>query len=304
MQSVTGRIHEITQPKGGFVNPSLFKVEKLDNCSKELAYKENLHSSVIGMAVDYLTRYMITGDKQDAFAISLMGAMSAYHSGVKDAAPMAVNLIDGLDGLTDQSIINACKLVTYDVWYRCPTRAPQAKPAVATMPDKATIENVRTMVERSLRFFDTYGPIVEDGFTFEPEGKEDDYEKWRWNGTTDFGGYTRTVSGGDGDFLTYNTLWDFKVSKTKPTAVHTLQLLMYWIMGQHSGRSVFKSIETLGIYNPRLNTTYRLDVNMIHDGIIREVESEVIRYNKPASHDNICENPFLNALMKGIMSAD
>ena len=32
--------------------------------------------------------------------------------------------------------------------------------------------------------------------------------------------YTETVSAGDGDFLTSDTLWDFKVSKSKPTNKH------------------------------------------------------------------------------------
>ena len=48
------------------------------------------------------------------------------------------------------------------------------------------------MVLRSLAFIENYGPIIKDGFTFE-------------------GGYTDIVSSGDGDYLTENTLWDFKV---------------------------------------------------------------------------------------------
>ena len=90
------------------------------------------------------------------------------------------------------------------------------------------------MVKRSVSFWNMYGPIIKDGFTFEPYG------------------YTKTVDTGDGDFLTQDTLWDFKVSKAKPTNKHTLQLLMYWIMGQHSGKDEFKNISNLGIFNPRL----------------------------------------------------
>lgn len=50
------------------------------------------------------------------------------------------------------------------------------------------------MIERALKFFERYGPKILDGFTFE-------------------GGYTYIVSSGDGDFITEDTLWDFKVSK-------------------------------------------------------------------------------------------
>ena len=48
------------------------------------------------------------------------------------------------------------------------------------------------MVERSLKFVEEYGPIILEGFTFE-------------------GGYTDIVQAGDGDFITEDTLWDFKV---------------------------------------------------------------------------------------------
>ena len=116
------------------------------------------------------------------------------------------------------------------------------------------------MVERSVSFWEKYGPITVDGFTFEEKG------------------YTSTVDSGDGDYLTANTLWDFKVSKTNPTNKHTLQLLMYWIMGQHSEKEEFRNITRLGIFNPRLNTVYTLDTSAVPKDIIMAVEKDVICY--------------------------
>ena len=116
------------------------------------------------------------------------------------------------------------------------------------------------MVQRSVEFWENYGPIVKDGFTFEPNG------------------YTETVNSGDGDYLTTDTLWDFKVSKSKPTNKNTLQLLMYWIMGQHSGQEIYKNIQNLGIFNPRLNEVYLLNINTISKEIITEVEKDIICY--------------------------
>lgn len=138
--------------------------------------------------------------------------------------------------------------------------ALMAKKATDTNPDSYTIQNIQTMVKRSVAFWDKYGPIVKDGFTFEPYG------------------YTQTVNSGDGDFLTRDTIWDFKVSKSKPTNKHTLQLLMYWIMGQHSGKSEFKSITNLGIFNPRLNTVYTFPVSKVELDIIKMIETEIICY--------------------------
>ena len=65
------------------------------------------------------------------------------------------------------------------------------------------------MVNRALDFFNKYGPVIKDGFKF-------------------IGGYTETITTGDGDFLTEDTLWDFKVSKktaTQRTYVATINLL-------------------------------------------------------------------------------
>jgi hypothetical protein len=57
------------------------------------------------------------------------------------------------------------------------------------------------MVERSLKFVEEYGPIILEGFTFE-------------------GGYTDIVQAGDGDFITEDTLWDFKVTSASITTRH------------------------------------------------------------------------------------
>lgn len=66
--------------------------------------------------------------------------------------------------------------------------------------------------------------------------------------------------------------------KTKPTNKHTLQLLMYWIMGQHSEKEEFRNITRLGIFNPRLNTVYTLDTSAVPKDIIMAVEKDVVCY--------------------------
>lgn len=258
MYSVTGRIRSIKQPRGGYIKPSEFKTIEL-NDGQVLNDKENVHASIIGMAVDYLTRLMIGSDLLEAFKISVKGVNSAIRLGAT-TIDEAKKYLSSIDGLNDDSIINACKMVTFDVWYRNPVNAPLAKTAKEINPDEATIENIRTMVKRSINFFDEYGPITVDGFTFEPNG------------------YTETVSTGDGDFLTADTLWDFKVTKSKPTNKHTLQLLMYWIMGQHSGKPEYKNLTKLGIFNPRLNTVYLLDMSNVSAKTIADVEKNVICY--------------------------
>ncbi|WP_419867706.1 hypothetical protein [Clostridium perfringens] len=214
--------------------------------------KKNIHSSLVGLAVDYMTRYSIGTPINEAFKISIMGASIIGES------KFAQKLIEEIEGLDDNSIVNACKLVGYDVC--CRAGIIGYKPVQNINPDKDTIDNIRYMIKRSLKFIEIYGPIIKDGFTFE-------------------GGYTNLVSKGDGDFLTKSTLWDFKVSTKNPTNAHTLQLLMYYLMGINStNEKYFKDVEKLGIFNPRLNSVYLLEIKKISSEIIKEISEKVIGY--------------------------
>lgn len=249
--SVTQRIKQVKQPRGGYINPKEFKPESLGDGAEALNPEENVHASLMGLAVDYMTRFMSGASAEDAFKISMMGAQ-LIGEGTK-----ALKMMASIKGLDDASLTNALKLSGFDVCFRAGIMG--YKPVDEINPDKSTIQNVRTMVERSLHFLEVYGPKILDGFTFE-------------------GGYTDTVSTGDGDFTTSDTLWDFKVSKMPVKKEHTLQLLMYWRMGLHSIHPEFQGIKYLGIYNPRLNEVCRIAVDDIPEDVITEVETGVIGY--------------------------
>lgn len=259
MYSVTGRINIVKQPHGGYLRPSSMDCRTLDD-GQTLSEKENIHSTVMGMAVDYLTRFAMGTPVEEAFRISLIGADIASEMIGKKAKIEAKKYCRGIKGLDDKSVINACKLVTFDVWKRNTLGALMAKTAADTNPDADTVKNIQIMVNRSLQFWKEYGPITEDGFTFEPYG------------------YSPIVSSGDGDYLTADTMWDFKVSKSKPNSRNTLQLLMYWIMGQHSGKPEFKGLKKIGIFNPRLNMVFTYDMSKFPKERIEEIENEVICY--------------------------
>lgn len=251
MASVTQRIKQIKQPRGGYIKPKEFNVTVLEDNIK-LNSTENIHSILVGLAVDYMTRYSNGTPLEDAFAISLLGSSKIGQE------KLAKNMLKEIKGLDNKSISNACKLVGYDTCFRAGIAT--YKPIEAIKPDNETIENIRHMVQRSLKFFEEYGPVTKDGFKF-------------------VGGYTNLVSSGDGDFLTESTLWDFKVSINAPKSAHTLQLLMYYLMGMKStNKKDFKKIKNLGIFNPRLNHVYLLEINKISSEIIEEVSKNVIGY--------------------------
>ncbi len=263
MSTVSKISKKADQPKGGYLKPSQFETTIIDDGIK-LNEVENISPSLIGMAVEYLTRLEIEESVENAFIISIKGARTASRNGFTDALEKAEFLLLNIKkGLDDQSIINACKMTTFDVWFRYIVSALIAKGSPDYInPDSSTIHNIRTMVMRSMQLWKEYGPVIETGFTFKKEA------------------FTNTVTDGEGDFLTKDTIWDYKVSKNKLTTQQTLQLLMYWIIGQHDGSPKYKNIKKLGIFNPRLNIVYNLNVSQIPDEIIEAVEKDVICYEK------------------------
>lgn len=258
MFSVTQRIKAIKQPRLGYLPVKNFEVEKYDDEFK-VNELDKSQTSIQGMVVDYLTRFMINNSKEKSFEISLKGAK------LVNQQDKAYELLEQIKGLDDYSIIAACKIVGYDVAYR---RGPFFFNTVDNInADKNLIENIKVLVNRSIKFINKKGPVVLDGFTFE-------------------GGLNNIISSGDGDYLTNDTLWDFKVSKYKPKPEHTLQILIYYILGIHSINNQFKSIKKLGIYNPILNESYVILLDKIDNQIFYDVSKDVIGYKMP---DNIAD---------------
>lgn len=257
--SVTRRVSQVKQPRGGYVNPRLMDVRRLGAGLDALGPSESVHPSLVGLAVDYLTRFAEGSPAADAFAISMRGAAlcDAANGVVGVAEAEARELLGRIRGLDDASVEAALKLVGNDAAFR--QGVEHRVPPASIAPDSGTIGNVREMVGRSASFFDAYGPAVLDGFTLE-------------------GGYTGLVTSGDGDFLTKDAVWDFKVSKHPVKKEHTLQLLMYWRMGLRSVHPEFSGVKRLEIYNPRRNEVSTIEIASIPAEVVEEVEREVIGY--------------------------
>lgn len=287
MVAVTQRIKEVKQPRGGYLHPNTFHKREFDD--GVILSPESLRPTVTGLTVDYLFRSTLPQTSvNEAFRISLLGAKYTGYF------PHAQSLLSKVTGLDDDSIISAAKLTNYDGSYRT-GYMPNYDPADNVNPNSEDIENIRTMVHRTQKFFSTFEPVTVDGFTF-------------IENSVDKSGFTPIIHAGDGDFLTAHGLWDLKVSKKPPTSAHTLQLLIYRLMGLHSmgddGSPMydgnFQAIEHLGIFNPRLNIAYTLNVEEIPQEVIRIVEDEIIGYNQIISETplTILSEPVENKLSK------
>lgn len=257
MLSVTQRIKSVSQPRGGYVPKSLFTVETYNDFN-ELKDVNVTLSSIQGMAVDYLTRFMITKDKVKSFAISIEGAKKiddAYEN--DNEIRKVLSLLDKITGLDRESVINACKIVCYDSAFRMGLKSYQ--PAEDVEFSDELFENIPILVNRCLLFIEKVGPIIKDEVTFE-------------------GGYTALVSSGDGDYLTQNVLIDLKVSKNAFSIKWSLQLLMYYILGIHSIYKEFLNIKKLCIFNPIKNKSYICNINDISNETKFKVSHDVLGY--------------------------
>jgi len=295
MVSVTQRITQyntqVGQPRGGLIRPTMMSFTVIDDEHGVLDHKiENLHASVIGMAVDYLSRLVRVHVRQDEFSdsvrdvfkVSLRGADridTVYAgSGVAAAAEEAVSSIrffttdqDLAMAVIDENTVRAaCQLAGYDVGGRNDPRLWNPEHGAAgRVPDQMTITHVAIMLARTQAFFAEYGPVTKDGFVFADPLRFHLGER---------GGYTDLVDSGDGDFVTLDTLWDLKVSASKPTKDHTLQLLMYFLMGKESGLPAFAELTHVGLFNPRLGTVHRLAVANVPSDVIETIRRDVIGY--------------------------
>lgn len=255
---LTQRIKQIKQPRGGYLNSrKLLQVTNLGIVPPRDYKEENIGAGLVGIAVDYLTRFMGGTSVDEAFHISFLGAR------LVNQLAEASFLAQDIKGLDDASIDAACKLAGYDSAFRAGLMS--FRPIENIEPNEASIENIRTMVESGIKFFDEYGPVVHEGITFE-------------------GGYPEAVDAGDGDFMTVDALWDFKCSVKPPTNAHTLQVAMYWLLGLHSVHTEdYRKVSHLGFFNPRLGSVYTLDVTDIPKETLHEIEVSVIGYGEDAA---------------------
>ena len=257
MYTVSKRAKEYKQPRGGFLPPSSFKIISLED-TVTLKNQENISPTIVGMTVDYMTRFLEGTTLEEAFKISLQGAE------LINKANEAKLLLKNITGLNKESIIAACKIVGFDSILRA---GPITyKPIEGINPDDDTIFNIITMIKRSQFFLKNYGPIVAEGITF-------------------LGGYTPTVTTGDADFMTEDTLWDFKVSKNSLKSFQTLQIFMYYLMGCRAIKlnidyNFKNKIKKIGIYNPRKNKIYIKEISDIDIETTSEVEKNVLGYKE------------------------
>lgn len=250
----------------------LHPVNPLDLHAEE---DEGVPASLTGMAVDYLTRMALTGeDAAKTFNIACLGFENSRYMCEDQYFETFYQLLNEVDelhksGSTDWirlAAYPALALVTCDSLYRTGTGKPfhlKDGTVVPWISDRTclpvTSHDIDEMVHRGIKLFENYEPLVAAEITFQ-------------------GGYTGIIASGDGDYLTENTLWDFKVSIKEPNNRQLLQLLVYWQMGLKSIHPEYQKVKFLALFNPRTNTIYRLSTDQVSPECVRWLQNDVIGY--------------------------
>lgn len=239
--TVTQFCKSIDQPIGGFLSINDFAFKRYTD-DYVLNEHENLEPNIIGIVVDHLTRYII-GEKESAFITSYMGACTL---GEIDNYLMLLSCLDELNVL---SIMCACELVAYDIAYK--TNYKTIVDPKTLRPDDKTIQNIKIMVKRNVRFLKGKGP-------------------YKFGYSINFQNDIKFIKG-EIDCITKNTLLDFKVSKYLPNADHTLQLMMYYKLGILNGDD-FSNVKKIALFNPRLNCSHTLNIKQISQDVLVNIE--------------------------------
>lgn len=275
MPSVSQVANSTKQPPLGYLPASMFEKIQMDD-AQELAgmQEENIYHGLVGSAVDSLTRFLRTKDVRKAFDLSFAGATIAQkycgYSYDNGSYKIAEQLADRILRLDDSAITAACRLVSFNVWTIGNLRVARSSlQPIDIKPNAAVIQNIRIMVERGVQFIDKYGPLLRPGFSFA------DID------------CTAKVHCGGGDFLTCDGMWDFKVSKQKtiPSAWR-LQILMYYIMSQHSADPLYENVKRIGFFNPRQNVVYQIWTKDIPEETIETVAKNVIGFHHSRLSDD------------------
>lgn len=263
--TVTQRVKSVTQPTNGYLPLSAFAVKRYED-NRQLHRKENVPPSYVGLAVDYLTRYKISENIYNAFDISILGAKILRDDyGENREYERSLRL---LEQIQQGDIAAALQMVTYDDVYRA------AKTDLPTLqPDAPTIENINIMVNRGVSFLQHCSKEIYTGLSFD-------------------GGFTSTVVNGDCDYLTDNSLIDFKVIRGDITTDYTLQILMYYLLGCRSvHRKDFKKVKWLAFFNPRKNIVHYTKIDNIPARVLNEVAIKVIGYGSPKYQSRQADKP-------------
>lgn len=276
------------------------KKERYD--SNKLSFKENLSNSFIERVLKLLVGYEMGMSAKDTFFTCIAGYAvkcetfnneinidfdvegatpdetdKLFYERNKDILSDAFSeLIYGISvfepfsklkrGLSDESIISACQLAGYKIWYDDTEKAQLleiSNSRTENVPNGDTIKNIRIMANRIIEFLDREGDTLAFNFSFDDD---------------ECSGYSEVISEGEGEILTEYGIFVIDTSNKVPDNKMVLKSVVHYIMAIISQIPIFDDIMKFGIINPRLNTCYYMYIENVPNSVIREVKQDLICY--------------------------
>ena len=288
MKSQISYIDNLTQPKHGYIEPSKFKkIQYNDSLKLE---EEKFSPIIVDLTVDYLTRFMMGIPINEAFQVPIEGYINliVYKAAIKTKNGLLIAMgleepneevlsivsemqafekkegksidcfLNQITGLDDKSIFAACKASIYDLRYKNFDYTNYPIYIGEIEPDQTTINNIRVMVNRTINFFRQQGVVEKVGFRCCSDGN------------------IENINSGMSNYLIKDTMWDLKTLKRPISCKNTLKLFINWLNGQKSNNYKIKNVNKIGLFNPRLNTAYLLEISKISKETIETISKEVM----------------------------
>jgi hypothetical protein len=230
---VRGRAEQASQPPGGLLPLARFNRYELGGVALK-RQTESGNAGTIGSAVELIARWDIALDPR----------------ATGDPLAAALEAIRGVRHGEHNSSIFARLAAAQRAreW-----TADEFEEAEWTAGDgDETLSHIAEMRTRVARCFERFGRPVRPG-------------TWAVNSA-------RFHLDGHIDFVAVDTLWDLKVSGTAPSASDVLQLLLYWLTFSEDQDNEL-DIAYLGIYNPRVDTVWRISVVDIPEDVMSALEA-------------------------------
>lgn len=276
MSSVSELVEKIEQPAFGILPVSKFERTELKQDSYVVAKKNSIPAVHLGLIVDYCVKYIL--------GVKLSDILHVEYAGY--AEHIRVSAVKYFNSLSEQSLTQ--------IYIEDERKKICLSDFVSQVENAETFEDFVT----NMLYVVQYGDFIRNiryaynriGEVFTTKISESDLRDILiffmrtkgWISTFDKAipmykfkpyGYNNTVTSGEGDFCTKHTLWDLKVSNGEPTSKDTLQLLIYYIMAKRSGNRMYKDVNSIGVYNPKLDTTWLCKIDDIDKSIIKHVSN-------------------------------
>lgn len=285
MNAVTDVVKSIKQPYGGYLPISKF--EEIELGGEVLSC--NIQPIIIGKTLDSILRLIVGTDKYSVFNNSITGyenrllyfsnqfSIAGNKQQVYEQIKQEDNkfdiyrLIDRVDSLIQSyDIYNLCIVVSlihqYDIWQYDFGYISGRSSISSSRPKYYKKKDICVLMDLYKRLVSWLCTMLSKGIVF-------DYRFYP-------NGYTDKIKYGVGDFVCENTLFDLKCIKSKPSSYHTLQLLIYYVMGIHSNNKLYRNVKNIGIYSPIQNKVWIMPVKNIPKELVHKISSEVIGYNE------------------------